>query len=35
MLQSFIILFRETLEVALVIGIVLGYLARSDQSEYN
>ena len=35
MLQSFIILFRETLEVALVIGVVLGYLVRSAQSTYK
>jgi high-affinity iron transporter len=35
MLQSFIILFRETLEVALIIGIVLGYLARSGQRDYR
>jgi high-affinity iron transporter len=35
MLQSFIILFRETLEAALVIGIVLGYLVRSGQTEYR
>ena len=35
MLQSFIILFRETLEVALVIGIVLGYLVRSGQNMYK
>jgi len=35
MLQSFIILFRETLEVALVIGIVLGYLVRSSQTGYR
>lgn len=35
MLQSFIILFRETLEVALVIGVVLGYLVRSGQSTYK
>ncbi len=35
MLQSFIILFRETLEVALVMGIVLGYLVRSAQSMYK
>jgi len=35
MLQSFIIIFRETLEVALVVGIVLGYLVRSGQSEYK
>jgi len=35
MLQSFIILFRETFEVALVIGIVLGYLTRSGQRGYK
>jgi high-affinity iron transporter len=35
MLQSFIILFRETLEAALVIGIVLGYLVRTGQNEYK
>ncbi|MBA7553125.1 Ferrous iron permease EfeU [subsurface metagenome] len=35
MLQSFLILFRETLEVALVIGVVLGYLVRSAQSTYK
>jgi high-affinity iron transporter len=35
MLQSFIILFRETLEAALVIGIVLGYLVRTGQNEYR
>jgi high-affinity iron transporter len=35
MLQSFIILFRETIEVALVIGIVLGYLVRTGQREYR
>jgi high-affinity iron transporter len=35
MVQSFIILFRETLEAALVIGIVLGYLVRTHQSEYK
>ena len=35
MLQSFIILFRETLEAALVVGIVLGYLVRTGQNEYK
>jgi high-affinity iron transporter len=35
MLQSFIILFRETLEAALVIGIVLGYLVRTGQEMYK
>ena len=35
MLQSFIIMFRETIEAALVIGIVLGYLIRTGQREYR
>jgi high-affinity iron transporter len=35
MLQSFLILFRETLEAALVVGIVLGYLARTGQSKHR
>jgi high-affinity iron transporter len=35
MLQSFIIMFRETLEAALVVGIVLGYLVRTGQREYR
>ena len=35
MLQSFLILFRETLEVALIVGIVLGYLVRSDQRAFR
>jgi len=35
MLQSFIILFRETIEVSLVIGIVLGYLVRTGQRDYS
>lgn len=33
MAQSFLILFRETLEVALIVGIVLGYLVRSGQGQ--
>ncbi len=35
MIPSFIIAFRETLEAALVVGIVLGYLARVRQTRYN
>ena len=35
MISEFIITFRETLEVALVIGIVLSYLARTKQTKYN
>ena len=33
MVQNAIILFRETLEAALVVGIVLGYLKRTGQSR--
>jgi high-affinity iron transporter len=33
MAQSLLILFRETLEAALIAGIVLGYLARSGQKH--
>lgn len=35
MIQSFIITFRETLEVALIIGIILSYLTRIKQTKYN
>jgi high-affinity iron transporter len=35
MLESFLVLFRETLEAALVIGIVLGYLTRTGQPRYR
>ncbi|KKR91711.1 MAG: High-affinity iron transporter [Parcubacteria group bacterium GW2011_GWC2_42_12] len=35
MLQNFIITFRETLEAALIIGIILSYLARIKQTKYN
>lgn len=35
MLESLLILFRETLEAALVVGIVLGYLARTEQTRYR
>ena len=35
MVASFIITFRETLEAALIVGIVLGYLTRTKQTKYN
>src|SRR3989344_4721061 len=35
MLESFLITSRETLEVSLVVGIVLGYLGRTKQESYN
>lgn len=35
MISSFIIIFRETLEAALVIGILLSYLKVTGQSKYN
>lgn len=35
MLSSFIITFRETLEAALIVGIILSYLAKTDQTRYN
>uniref|UniRef100_A0A7V1EH92 High-affinity iron transporter n=1 Tax=candidate division WOR-3 bacterium TaxID=2052148 RepID=A0A7V1EH92_UNCW3 len=35
MISSFLITFREALEVALIIGIILGYLVRTSQTEYN
>lgn len=35
MIPSFIITFRETLESALIIGIVLSYLIRTNQGRYN
>ena len=34
-MQEFIITFRETFEVALIAGIVLGVLRRTNQSKYN
>jgi high-affinity iron transporter len=35
MIPSLIITFRETLEAALVVGIILSYLVRSKQTDYN
>ncbi len=35
MIASLIITFRETLEAALIVGIVLSYLARTRQTRYN
>ena len=35
MIASFIITFRETLEAALIVGIILGYLLRTKQTRYN
>lgn len=32
MIPSFIITFRETLEAALIVGIVLSYLSRTGQA---
>ena len=34
MIPSFLITFRETLEAALVVGIILSYLKRTHQAEY-
>lgn len=35
MLAEFVITFRETLEAALIVGIVLAFLARSKKDKYN
>lgn len=35
MIPSFIITFREVLEAALVVGIILSYLVRTRQTQYN
>ncbi|UCG78004.1 MAG: FTR1 family protein [Nitrospirota bacterium] len=35
MIASFIITFRETLEAALIVGIVLSYLSRTNNSNHN
>lgn len=35
MITSFIITFRETLEAALIIGIILSYLVKTKQTKFN
>lgn len=35
MIPSFIITFREVLEIALIVGIILSFLARTKQKKYN
>jgi len=35
MIASFVVTFRETLEAALVIGIVLSYLGKVNQTQYR
>ena len=35
MFESFLITSRETLEASLVVGIVLSYLSRTSQQQYN
>lgn len=35
MIVSFIITFRETLEAALIVGIILGYLNKTKQTKHN
>lgn len=35
MIASFLITFRETLEAALIVGIVLSFLVRIKQTKYN
>jgi high-affinity iron transporter len=35
MIPSFIITFREALEAALMVGIILSYLVRTKQTEYS
>ena len=34
-LSSFIITFRETLEAALIVGIILAYLIKTKRERYN
>jgi high-affinity iron transporter len=35
MIPSLIITFRETLEAALIVGIILSYLSKTKQTKYN
>ncbi len=35
MISSFIITFRETLEAALIVGIILAYLSKTKRQKYN
>src|SRR3989344_539668 len=35
MIASLIITFRETLEAALIVGIILGFLSKTKQTRYN
>ena len=35
MIASFLITFRETLEAALVVGIILGFLVKTKNTKYN
>lgn len=35
MIPSFIITFREALEAALIFGIIISFLSRTDQTKYN
>jgi high-affinity iron transporter len=35
MISSFIITFREALEAALIFGIILSFLSRTNQTKYN
>lgn len=35
MISDFIITFRETLEAALIVGIILSYLVKTRKEKYN